>query len=94
MESDCSCRSGKCGPPFCGIRKCAQGKGTEVCPFCDEYPCNRVLGIAQGYVTLLADGKRMKEKGLDTWIEEQEERRKTGFAYSDIRNHPYSVPDK
>jgi hypothetical protein len=94
MESDCSCRSGNCGPPFCGIRKCAQEKGIEVCPFCDEYPCHRVLGIAQGYVTQLADGKRMKEKGLDTWIEEQEERRKTGFAYSDIRNHPYSVPDK
>jgi hypothetical protein len=94
MESKCSCRSGKCGPPFCGIRKCAQEKGLDACPFCAEYPCNRVLGLAQGYVTLLADGKRMKEKGLDTWIEDQEERRKTGFAYSDIRNHPYSVPDK
>jgi hypothetical protein len=94
MESDCSCRPGKCGPPFCAIRKCAQDKGLDACPFCDDYPCNRILGLAQGYVTMLADGKRMKEKGLDAWIEEQEERRKTGFAYSDIRNHPYSVPDK
>jgi hypothetical protein len=94
MESDCSCRSGKCGPPFCAIRKCVLGKGLDACPFCDEYPCSRVLGIAQGYVTMLADGKRMKEKGLDVWIEEQEERRKTGFAYADIRNYPYSVPDK
>ena len=94
MGPGCSCRSGKCGPPFCVIRKCVQEKGIDACPFCDEYPCNRVLGIAQGYVTMLADGKRMKEKGLDVWIEEQEERRKTGFAYADIRNYPYSVPDK
>lgn len=94
MESECSCRSGKCGPPFCSIRKCVQEKGIDACPFCDEYPCHRVLGLAEGYVAMLADGKRMKEKGLDVWIEEQEERRKTGFAYSDIRNYPYSVPDK
>jgi hypothetical protein len=28
------------------------------------------------------------------WIQEQEERRKTGFAYVDIRTNPYNVPDK
>jgi hypothetical protein len=94
MESDCSCRSGKCGPTFCGIRKCAQAKDIETCPFCEEYPCHRILGIAQGYVTMLADAKRMKEKGLDAWIKEQEKRRKTGFAYSDIRYQPYSIADK
>jgi hypothetical protein len=94
MESECSCRLNKCGPPFCGIRTCAQSKGVEVCVFCEDYPCHRILGIAKGYVNLLADGERMKEKGLDIWIEEQEERRKTGFAYSDIRNYPYEIPDK
>jgi hypothetical protein len=94
LEPDRSCRSGKCGSPFCGIRNCAREKGVEVCPFCDEYPCSHILGLAEGYVTMLADGKRMKEKGLDVWIAEQEERRKTGFAYSDIRNRPYKVPDK
>lgn len=93
-ESECSCRGGKCGPPFCGIRKCAQRKGIEVCTFCSEYPCDRILGIAKGYPTMLADGKRMKESGIDIWIKEQEERRKTGFAYVDIRCYPYEVPDK
>jgi len=91
-EAECSCRLGKCGPPFCGIRKCAQKKGIEVCPFCNDYPCNKILGLARGYATLLADGQRMKEQGIDTWIKEQEERRMTGFAYSDIRYHPYEVP--
>lgn len=91
--SRCSCREGTCGPPFCSIRKCAPAKKVDACPFCDEYPCRRILGLAKGYVNLLADGQRMKEIGLDAWIREQEERRKTGFAYVDIRCHPYEVPD-
>ncbi len=88
-----SCRKG-CGAPFCAIRKCAQAKKVDACPFCDEYPCQRVLGIAAGYPTMLADGQRMKAKGVSVWVQEQEERRKTGFAYVDIRCYPYSVPDK
>ena len=93
-EPRCSCREGRCGPPFCGIRKCAQEKGIEVCAFCDDYPCERILGLAKGYVTLLADGQRMRAIGIDAWIQEQEERCKTGFAYVDIRCEPYEVPDK
>jgi len=93
-EPRCSCRAGECGPPFCGIRKCAQQKGVEACPFCDEYPCSRILGVAKGYVSMLADAARMKQIGMDAWIAEQEQRRETGFAYVDIRCHPYEVPDK
>ena len=92
-EPRCSCRGGACGPPFCGIRKCAPAKGVEVCPFCAEYPCDRILGLAKGYVSLLADGQRMREIGIEAWIAEQEERRKTGFAYVDIRCHPYEIPE-
>ena len=43
---------------------------------------------------MLGDAKRMKDKGINTWIQEQEDRRKTGFAYVDIRYYPYEVPDK
>ena len=93
-EAKCSCREGGCGPPFCGIRKCAQEKGVQVCALCDEYPCHRIDGIAKGYPLLLADGTRMKEIGLEAWIEEQEERSKTGFAYADIRCYPYEVPSE
>jgi hypothetical protein len=90
--SRCSCREGTCGPPFCTIKKCAPEKGVDVCAFCDQYPCERILGLAKGYVTMLADGKRMKEIGLDRWIEEQEKRRATGFIYADIRCEPYEIP--
>jgi hypothetical protein len=93
-ESQGSCRGGKCGPPFCGIRKCAQKRGIDICPLCEDYPCHRILGLAKGYVTMIADGRRMKEIGIDFWIAEQEERRKTGFAYVDIRCHPYEVPEE
>ena len=43
---------------------------------------------------MLADANRMKEIGIDAWIQEQEERRETGFAYVDIRCQPYEVPLK
>ncbi len=87
------CRQGG-GPPFCGIRKCARSREISICVDCEEYPCDRVLQIAKGYPTLIADGRRMKEMGTDAWIREQEERAKTGFAYVDIRCHPYNVPEE
>lgn len=93
-EAKCSCRENTCGPPFCGIRKCASKKDVDVCVFCIEYPCERILGLSKGYPTLLADGQRMTAIGLDKWISEQEERSKTGFVYVDIRCHPYEIVDK
>lgn len=87
------CRQGG-GPPFCSIRKCCQKKGYNVCVFCEDYPCHRIEALARGYPTLVADGKRMKEIGIDKWVKEQKKRAKTGFVYSDIRCYPYSVPDE
>lgn len=87
-ESRCSCRDGQCGSSFCEIRKCARARGVEVCVFCREYPCNRLEALAARYPTLLADGLRMKTLGMEAWIAEQEERRRSGFAYADIRCPP------
>ena len=89
-----SCREGNCGAPFCTVRKCARERNIDICIYCEDYPCNRINGIAKGYPTLFADGKRMKDIGVEAWIEEQEQRVKTGFAYTDIRCYPYEVPDK
>ena len=93
-ESTHSCREDTCGAPFCTIRKCARQKNVDLCISCEAYPCERIQGLAKGYPTLLADGKRIKDIGIEAWIEEQEERAKTGFAYVDIRCYPYEVPDK
>jgi len=88
------CKMGNCGPPICTIKKCAREKELEVCVYCNEYPCGRILGLAKVYPTLLADGKRLKETGIEKWVNEQEDRRQTGFAYVDIRCNPYDVPNK
>lgn len=95
-EPDGSCPGCRAdgGPPFCGIRKCARKRKVGICVECPDWPCHRIDGLAQGYVTLIADGLRLKRIGLDKWLKEQEERRKTGFCYVDIRCHPYTVPDK
>ncbi len=85
------CRQGG-GPPFCGIRKCAEKRGLKVCVDCDEYPCHRIEAVGKGYPTLIADGRRMKAVGLDAWLAEQRERAATGFVYADIRCHPYEIP--
>ena len=89
---DMCCRSGKCGAPFCAIRKCVKAKGLEVCPQCEQYPCERVRLFGTSEPLLLADGHRIRERGLDSWIEEQEKRRQDGFCYADIRCYPYHYP--
>lgn len=92
LQNRYACRDGKCGAPFCGIRKCAIKKGIDICVFCKEYPCKKIGAIAKGYPTLLADGQRLKEIGIDKWLKEQKDRAKTGFCYCDIRRYPYEVP--
>lgn len=82
---DCTCRSGKGGPPDCKIRNCAKQKGIEVCPQCNEYPCMLIQSLADHYPTVIQDGKRLQKIGLEKWVEEQEERARRGVAYADIR---------
>lgn len=93
-ETNCvGCRQGG-GPPFCSIRKCAREREVDICVFCENYPCERIEMLGKGYPTLIPDGKRIKEIGIEAWISEQQERAKIGFAYADIRCHPYSVPSE
>ncbi len=76
------------------VRDGAQAKRFDVCAFCSEYPCYRIEGLAKRYVTLLIDGQRTTEIGLDCWIEEQEARKATRFYCADIYCHPCEVPDR
>jgi hypothetical protein len=83
--SDCTCKSGKGGPPDCKIRECAKKKKIATCPTCKEYPCELIENFSERYPLLIKDGKRMQKLGIEKWIEEQEQRAKRGFAYADIR---------
>jgi hypothetical protein len=78
------CREG-CGDPGCHIRMCAKDRKVDVCPNCKQYPCEHIQTLARKYPNLISDGSRMKKIGIEVWIEEQENRRKTGFCYCDIR---------
>jgi len=92
VEDTRCCRSGTCGDGFCAIKKCARDKGVSLCVECADYPCQWVHRLGRGEPTLLHDGQRIREKGLEAWMEEQEERRAAGFCYGDIRCFPYEFP--
>lgn len=83
-ESDCTCRTGG-GPPDCRIRECAKLKEIDDCTECKEYPCKLIQDLAEHYPTLIQDGKRLREIGLEGWLREQEERVSRGVVYADIR---------
>jgi hypothetical protein len=85
FEPRASCRARSCGPETCAIRTCAEEKGVDACPFCSDYPCERILTLAKRYVMLIGDGERMRAVGLEAWIEKQEARKARGFAYVDVR---------
>ena len=78
------CRGG-CGPPDCGIRKCAREREVAVCSACADFPCERIEELGRAYPHLIPDARRQQEIGLEAWVEEQEQRRRTGFCHADIR---------
>lgn len=84
VKLDCTCRTGG-GPPDCKIRTCAKEKAVDVCPLCTEYPCDLIEGLAEHYVMVIQDGKRLRKIGLKKWVEEQEERARRGVVYADTR---------
>ena len=88
-----SCREETCGAPNCAIRKCAKNKGVKVCPLCADYPCEMIQGFSRTEPTLIFDGKRMKEIGLEKWIDEQEVRRQNGFCYGDVKCGKDIIPE-
>ncbi|MBD3182846.1 DUF3795 domain-containing protein [Candidatus Poribacteria bacterium] len=64
--------------PNCKFIKCAQDKGIEACPLCDEYPCEDIMKFDNdGYIhhkTVLQHGLRIKEIGIPAWLVEQKKR--------------------
>ncbi len=41
---------------------------------------------------MIFDGHRMKEIGLEAWLQEQEERIRDGFHYQMLQSKPKMVP--
>jgi hypothetical protein len=92
VEEDKCCKTDKCGVPFCGIRKFAKEKEIKACPFYGEYPCDKIKLFAKSEGTLLFDGQRLKELGVEEWLKEQELRWQEGFCYTDVRSGKCQIP--
>jgi hypothetical protein len=68
----------------CEISRCARERGVEICVFCGDYPCARVEEMLSQFPALRAEHARLRELGVDAWLEEQDERVCRGVCYSEI----------
>lgn len=61
--------------PDCGMMNCALERGLQYCFECEEFPCKIVNEFGSDGVShherTIENMKRMKEIGLEAWIEEQ-----------------------
>lgn len=78
-----SCRDGG-GIPGCAIRHCARERGIVMCADCGDYPCPNFAEMFAGYPVLGEDNDLLRREGMAAWARLQDERRTTGFAYSDM----------
>ena len=77
-----SCQEGS-GNPGCAVRICAQKKGIEMCALCESYPCEIFSEFFKAYPILKEDNAILREKGMAEWEKLQDDRCKSGFAYTD-----------
>jgi hypothetical protein len=75
LKCNDSCRAGG-GNPDCEVRLCCQKKGYFTCAECDEFLyCPELAGVPAiqcGIVAYVKELQRIKEIGLDAWLEEKE----------------------
>ena len=83
-----SCKDGS-GNPGCEVRKCAEKKGVDMCALCDSYPCDLMAQFLKDYPTLKTDNELLRDKGMAAWAALQDERRASGFTYSDYKKWGY-----
>ena len=74
-----SCKDGS-GDPGCSIRICAQEKGAEMCAFCAEYPCDRIVAFFARNPTLEHDNRMLRDQGWQAWFTLQEQRKSQGYV--------------
>lgn len=80
---------------YCSVYRCCVTKqGLFTCADCDEYPCERllrVLGVEEGldsfisHKPALPNLDRIREVGLETYLEEQRERREVASRGRDVQ---------
>jgi len=76
-----SCQDGS-GDPKCSVRVCAQARNVEVCALCEIYPCDKLESFFHVYPVLKDDNEFLRTKGMDAWMQMQDERQENGFVYT------------
>ena len=71
--------------PNCATYACAQAHGVRFCSDCPEFPCSKLMPVADGaarfpHNTKLYNLCRMRLLGVDRWLEEVEGDRKRYFT--------------
>ena len=84
----CGCRRNT--QVWCDVKKCLKIQQDEIdnCLICEEFDeCEHTTYVRNRYSYLFDQRKTIQEKGLDAFLEEQEERSKAGVRLPDIRNY-------
>jgi len=62
----------------CVFRKCAKGRGLESCSFCQDFPCESLTVFYKEDMRQQGEAeknaRRIKEIGIDKWLDEAEAR--------------------
>ena len=70
--------------PECKMMLCASEKGLQYCFLCEDFPCAAVKGFASDgtshHERTVNNAKRMKEIGIEAWIEEQKRKGQCVFC--------------
>jgi len=70
------------GNPWCSIRRCCQKKGFTSCA---EFPCEKLDWITKRYSKWnVKNLERIREVGIEKWLEEQEEKVRQGFITGEV----------
>lgn len=66
--------------PDCKIRSCCFGKGFRFCHECSDFACKELVKLKEHYPCCLRNLERLREVGIEKWLEEQQLKVKTGLT--------------
>jgi Protein of unknown function (DUF3795) len=62
----------------CIFRKCAKGRDLESCSFCNDFPCDTLMGLYEDDTRSKGEAeknaRRIREIGVERWLEEADAR--------------------
>ncbi|MCJ7718772.1 DUF3795 domain-containing protein [Candidatus Bathyarchaeota archaeon] len=66
--------------PDCKIKKCCFERGFRFCYECPDFACGKLIKLEEHYPSCLRNLKRMKDAGIERWLEEQRAKVRAGLT--------------